>query len=43
MENYTIVKKLGEGSFGSAYLVKTKTDNKQSVMKEVNMTKVGFE
>ena len=34
------VKKIGEGSFGKALLVKKKTDGKQYVIKEISISKV---
>jgi len=34
------IRKIGEGSFGSAFLVKEKDKGRQMVMKEINMTKV---
>lgn len=34
------VKKIGEGSFGKALLVKKKTDGKQFVIKEIGISKV---
>lgn len=40
MERYARVKKIGEGSFGKALLVKRKTDGKQFVIKEINISKV---
>lgn len=40
MENYHIIKKIGEGSFGNAYVVRHKETEKLSVMKEVDMKKV---
>lgn len=40
MERYARVKKIGEGSFGKALLVKRKSDGKQFVIKEINISKV---
>lgn len=40
MEKYVKVKKIGEGSFGKALLVKSKDNGKQYVVKEINMAKV---
>jgi len=40
MDRYVRVKKIGEGSFGKALLVKKKTDGKQYVIKEINISKV---
>lgn len=34
------VKKIGEGSFGKALLVKKKNDGKQYVIKEIGISKV---
>ena len=34
------MKKIGEGSFGKALLVKRKSDGKQFVIKEINISKV---
>ncbi len=40
MDKYARVRKLGEGSFGVAFLVRAKTDGRQFVTKEINMNKV---
>ena len=40
MDKYVKIRKIGEGSFGSAFLVKDKDKGRQMVMKEINMTKV---
>ena len=40
MERYERVKKIGEGSFGKALLVKRRADGKQFVIKEINISKV---
>ncbi len=40
MEKYTRVKKIGEGSFGKALLVKHKGDGRYYVIKEINIGKV---
>ena len=40
MDRYVRVKKIGEGSFGKALLVKKKTDGKQFVIKEISISKV---
>ena len=43
MDKYVKVKKIGEGSFGVAYLARFKEGNdrgKQVVLKEINMTRV---
>ena len=40
MEKYTQVKRIGEGSFGKALLVKEKESGKYYVIKEINIQKV---
>ena len=40
MDKYVKIRKIGEGSFGNAFLVKEKDKGRQMVMKEINMTKV---
>ena len=40
MDKYDKIKKIGEGSFGKALLVRKKDDGKFYVVKEVNTTKV---
>jgi len=40
MNKYVKIRKIGEGSFGNAFLVKDKEKDRQLVMKEINMTKV---
>ncbi|ESO08953.1 hypothetical protein HELRODRAFT_150398, partial [Helobdella robusta] len=40
MEKYKTLKKIGEGSFGSAFVVKHKISEKCFVMKEINMKKM---
>ena len=40
MERYVRVRKIGEGSFGKAMLVKRKEDGKQFVIKEICISKV---
>ena len=40
MDKYVKIRKIGEGSFGNAFLVKEKDKDRQMVMKEINMTKV---
>ena len=40
MDRYVRVKKIGEGSFGKALLVKKKSDGKQYVIKEISISKV---
>lgn len=39
MDRYQVVKKIGEGSYGKALLVKRRADGKQCVVKEVNISK----
>lgn len=41
MEKYEKVKKIGEGSFGKAILVKSKEDESQYVIKEIGISRVG--
>ena len=40
MDRYVRVKKVGEGSFGKALLVKRKSNGRQYVIKEINISKV---
>ncbi|XP_019621504.1 PREDICTED: serine/threonine-protein kinase Nek1-like isoform X1 [Branchiostoma belcheri] len=40
MEKYQKVKRIGEGSFGKALLVRNKKDGKQYVIKEISITKM---
>ncbi|KFW85268.1 Serine/threonine-protein kinase Nek5, partial [Manacus vitellinus] len=40
MDNYEIIKKIGEGSFGKIFLAKGKMDNEPCVIKEINLTKM---
>ncbi|XP_062603660.1 serine/threonine-protein kinase Nek1-like [Saccostrea cucullata] len=40
MEKYTKIKKIGEGAFGKAILVRKKNDGKQFVIKEINIQKM---
>ena len=40
MEKYTQIKRIGEGSFGKALLVKEKESGKYYVIKEINIQKV---
>ena len=39
---YGKIKKIGEGSFGAAWLVKSNKDNQQYVIKQINVAKVNF-
>ncbi|NXW37355.1 NEK5 kinase, partial [Phaetusa simplex] len=40
MDKYEIIKKIGEGSFGTIFLANGKVDNEQCVIKEINLTKM---
>lgn len=40
MDKYEKVKKIGEGSFGKAILVKSKEDGHQYVIKEIGISRV---
>ena len=40
MDRYTRVRKIGEGAYGKALLVKGKTDGRQYVIKEINLSKM---
>ena len=40
MEKYMQIKKIGEGSFGKALLVKRKEDGKQCVVKQISISRV---
>ncbi|KAK2170377.1 hypothetical protein LSH36_3g21004 [Paralvinella palmiformis] len=40
MDKYVKIKKIGEGSFGKALLVRSKSTNEQMVVKEINMNKM---
>uniref|UniRef100_A0A669P787 non-specific serine/threonine protein kinase n=1 Tax=Phasianus colchicus TaxID=9054 RepID=A0A669P787_PHACC len=40
MDKYIKVQKIGEGSFGKAFLVKDKENNQQYVIKEINISKM---
>lgn len=40
MDKYIKVQKIGEGSFGKAFLVKDKENSQQYVIKEINISKV---
>lgn len=40
MDKYEKVKKIGEGSFGKAILVKSKEDGRQYVIKEISISGV---
>ena len=43
MDRYQIIKKIGEGSFGSAFVVQKKGYPEHFVMKQVDLKKVVFE
>ncbi|XP_028904293.1 serine/threonine-protein kinase Nek5 isoform X1 [Ornithorhynchus anatinus] len=40
MDKYDIIKMIGEGAFGKAFLARGKADNQQCVIKEINLTKM---
>ncbi|NWX90238.1 NEK5 kinase, partial [Nothoprocta pentlandii] len=40
MDNYEIIKEIGEGSFGKVFLAKGKVNNEQCVIKEISLTKM---
>ena len=40
MQNYDVIKKVGSGSFGNAFLVRNKKDKIQYVLKQVNIKKM---
>ena len=40
MDKYIKIKKIGEGAFGKAELVKQKKDGNQLVIKEINIMRV---
>uniref|UniRef100_A0A2K6G2Z2 non-specific serine/threonine protein kinase n=1 Tax=Propithecus coquereli TaxID=379532 RepID=A0A2K6G2Z2_PROCO len=40
MDNYDVIKAIGEGAFGKAYLAKEKSDSKLCVIKEINFAKM---
>uniref|UniRef100_A0A4X2LMD1 non-specific serine/threonine protein kinase n=1 Tax=Vombatus ursinus TaxID=29139 RepID=A0A4X2LMD1_VOMUR len=40
MDKYDVIKMIGEGAFGRAFLAKGKMDNQQCVIKEINLTKM---
>ncbi|XP_011919593.1 PREDICTED: serine/threonine-protein kinase Nek5 isoform X5 [Cercocebus atys] len=40
MDNYDVIKAIGKGAFGKAYLAKGKSDSKHCVIKEINFEKM---
>ncbi|XP_062959539.1 serine/threonine-protein kinase Nek5 [Cynocephalus volans] len=40
MDKYDVIKTIGEGAFGKAYLAKGKSDSKHCVIKEINFAKM---
>lgn len=42
MEKYARLQKIGEGSFGKAILVKSTEDDRQYVIKEINISRVSI-
>lgn len=40
MDEYEVIKMIGEGSFGKVFLAKGKDNNQPCVIKEINLTKV---
>ena len=40
MDQYDVIKAIGEGAFGKAYLAKRKLDSEHCVIKEINFEKV---
>uniref|UniRef100_F7DMM6 non-specific serine/threonine protein kinase n=1 Tax=Equus caballus TaxID=9796 RepID=F7DMM6_HORSE len=40
MDKYDVIKAIGEGAFGKAYLAKGKSDSKHCVIKEINFAKM---
>lgn len=42
MDKYERLKKIGEGSFGKAILVKSRTDGRQYVIKEIGISRVSW-
>ncbi|XP_057563563.1 serine/threonine-protein kinase Nek5 [Hippopotamus amphibius kiboko] len=40
MDKYTVIKAIGEGAFGKAYLAKGKSDSEHCVIKEINFEKM---
>ena len=42
MDQYTVIRHIGEGSFGKALLVKSKVDGKKYVIKQISISKVSY-
>ncbi|KAM9031926.1 serine/threonine-protein kinase Nek5 [Sarcophilus harrisii] len=42
MDKYDVIKMIGEGAFGKAFLAKGKADNQQCVIKEIDLTKMPY-
>jgi NIMA (never in mitosis gene a)-related kinase len=42
MDKFDLIKVIGEGAFGRAYLAKGKSDSKPCVIKEINFSKVNL-
>ena len=40
MDQYDMIKAIGEGAFGKAYLAQRKSDSEHCVIKEINFEKV---
>lgn len=40
MDKYDVIKAIGEGAFGKAFLAKGKSDSKPCVIKEIDFAKV---
>ncbi len=40
MSDFTIMRKIGEGSYGKVYKVKTKKDNQVYALKTINISKM---
>ena len=42
MDQFVIIRHIGEGSFGKALLVKSKKDGKKYVIKQINISRVRY-
>lgn len=40
MDNYDVIKAIGEGAFGKAYLAKEKLESRHCVIKEIDFAKM---